>query len=268
MPLQTGVQYGPNDPPATGEGRSILVANNATGVLWICRAGVYVPVGGGFITTGANGNPVPLDPSGVPISGVALPPGTPAVTALPSAGDPLSVIGQYVIFEGQPYIYTAGVFGGPDYWALDITGTPSIRDTFANLSLYPAANYSLGTVFFATDYLVSYAVQQPGGVNTWIYYNGIYGAPLASIPVGLDDASRNFTFRATDYLHNWIWSGSAWSFTTGGIPVGTIMFANPGPPPFNQLWQACDGSTVGVSQNDGTIVATTVPNVANEWFVR
>jgi len=267
MPLQTGVQYGPSDPPATGGARGILVVNNATGTLWLCKGGTYINITG---ATSANTPGVPLGPGGTPSSGGVLPPGTPVVTVLPSAGDPLAVIGQYVIFQGKAYIYTAGVFGGPDYWALDTTGSPSISDTFANLSLYPAAAHPVGTVFFATDYLVSYAVQEPAGVKTWIYYNGIYGAPIASIPVGLDDASRGFVFRASDYLHSWIWDGSAWSLTTGGLPPGTMLFANPGPPfgGFGQLWHLCDGATVDVSQNDATLVATVLPTIANTWFVR
>ncbi len=267
MPLQTGVQYGSTDPPATGGGRAILWVNNATGAIWVCRAGVYVNITG---ATSANTPGVPLGPGGNPSSGQPLPPGTPAVTALPIPPDPLAVIGQYVIYQGQVYIYTAGIFGGDDYWALDVTGSPSISDTFANLSLYPAAGYTLGTVFLATDLNISYAVQMPGGTPTWIYYNGIAEDLLANIPTGLDDTSINLIFRASDYLHNWIWDGSAWSLTTGGLPPGTMLFANPGPPfgGFGQLWHLCDGATVDVSQNDATVVSTVLPTIANTWFVR
>lgn len=249
-------------------GQCIIVQSDGTNWIVICLCS---GLAGGASTNSGNGVPsVPLTPGGTPSGGQPVPPGTPVVSALPGPSDPLSVIGNYVIYQGQPYIYTAGVSGGSDYWALDSTGAPSISDTFANLALYPAANYRLGTVFFATDYLVSYAVQFPDGVATWIYYNGIYGAPLASIPVGLDDTSRNFTFRATDYLHSWVWSGSAWSLTTGGLPPGTMLFANPGPPfgGFGQLWHLCDGATVDVSQNDATLVATVLPTIANTWFVR
>ncbi len=210
---------------------------------------------------------VPLGPGGVPTGGQPIPQSTPVVSALPASGDPLSVIGQYVIFNSQVYIYTAGISGGPNYWALDTTAAPSIRDVWANLGSYPAANYPVGTVFEAIDRTVSYSVQQLT-VKTWIYYNGIYEAPLASIPGDLGPTSRGFVFRASDYLHNWIWSGSGWSFTTGGIGVGTLRFANPGPPDTNALWQLCDGSTVGVSQDDGTILATAMPTTPNTWFAR
>lgn len=278
MALQIGVQYGSQNPPATGGNRAILWANNATGTLWICKGGVYVPIGGGVANgSSINGQPSPLDPSGVPTSSGVLPPDTPVVTSLPSSG-PLAVVGQYVMYNGQPYVYTTGIFSGPDYWALDVTGAPSIRDTFANLSLYPASSYAVGTVFVASDRNVSYAVQETSpGTKTWIYYNGIYENTLANIPAGLDDTSRGMYFRASDYLHNWEWTGSAWSLTAaaqsgfqGGLAPGTTLFANPGPPfgGTGALWHLCDGTTVDVSQEDGTVVATVLPTLANYWFVR
>lgn len=225
------------------------------------------------VTNGANNNGgVPLTSGGVPTSSTPVPSGTPVVSALPGPTDPLSVVGQYVIYNGKPYIYTAGYgSGSPDFWALDVTGVPLIRDVWANLPLYPAASYPLGTVFYATDWLISYAVQQPGGVNTWIYYNGIYEAALASIPTALIGTyERNLIFRASDYLHNWIWSGSAWSLTTGGFHPGDIYYyASPSlVPNSDALWQVCDGSTVPVSQDNATLVNTAVPVRPNNYYVR
>jgi len=256
-------------------GQCVIVQSDGTNWIIICLCS---GAAGGAASNSGNGNtPVPLTPSGTPSGSTPVPPGTPVVSTLPGPTDPLSVVGNFVIYQGQPYIYTDGIFGGSDYWALDTTSSPSIRDTFANLSLYPAANYRIGTVFYATDRQVSYAIQFPGGVATWIYYNGIYEAPLASIPGGLDDTSRGMYFRASDYLHNWEWTGGAWSLTAaaqsgfqGGLAPGSTVFANPGPPfgGTGALWQLCDGSTVGVSQEDGSIVATTVPTIANTWFVR
>lgn len=231
---------------------------------------------GSLSVNGANNNGgTSLGPSGVPPS-TPLPPSTPTVSSLPGSSDPLSTIGQYVIFQGQPYIYTSFP-GGPNYWALDVTGAPSIRDTQANLSLYPAANYRLGTVFYATDWLISYAIQFVGGTATWVYYNGIYQNTLANIPAGLGPREYRLLFRASDYLHNWFWTGSAWSLSAaaqsgfaGGLLPGSMVFANPGPPfgGTGALWQLCDGSTVPVSQEDASLVNTTVPTIANTWFVR
>ncbi len=44
MPLQTGVQYGDHDPPATGGPKAILWVNNSTGAVWLCRNGVYINI--------------------------------------------------------------------------------------------------------------------------------------------------------------------------------------------------------------------------------
>jgi hypothetical protein len=201
------------------------------------------------------------------------------VTALPAAGAPLAVIDQYVIFSGKAYIYTSFP-GGPDYWALDTTGVPSIRDVFSNLHLYPAANYPVGTVFQAVDLSISCAVQSVGGTNLWIYYNGIYEAPLATIQAliaSLGPSEYRLIARASDYLHNWFWTGFAFSLTeaakigfAGGLFPGSTVFANPGPPfgGGSQLWNLCDGSTQNVSQEDATVVATVLPTIANTWFVR
>ncbi len=267
MPLQTGVQYADHDPPATGGPKAILWCNNTTGALWLCRGGVYVNITG---ATTVNTPGVPVGPGGAPPPGQPIPPDTPAVTSLPSAGDPLAVIGQYVIYQGHVYRYVDGIFGGDPYWNYDTTSTPSISDTWANLSLYPASNYAVGIGFFATDRTVAYSVQETSpGVKNWIYYNGVYEAPIASVPVDLDDTSRDLVFRASDYLHSWIWD-AGFTLTTGGLPPGTMLFANPGPPfgGFGQLWHLCDGATVDVSQNDATLVSTVLPTIANTWFVR
>lgn len=227
--------------------------------------------------SGSSVAPVALTPSGSPSVSTPVPP-APTVAALPAVSDPLSEVGQYVIYQGKPYIFTAGLTGPPGYWALDVTGVPSIRDLWANLPLYPAANYSLGTVFQATDWLVSYAVQIPNGVATWVYYNGIYENTLVNIPtalLGLRD--RNLLFRASDYLHNWQWTGLAFSLFaaanngfSGGLLPTTELY-NVGSPPFGgtgALWQAEDGSTVGVSQENGSIVPTIMQVRTNYWFVR
>lgn len=236
---------------------------------------------GGTSASGLTANTpgVLLDPSGVPTSSQPLPSSTPVVTSLPAAGDPLAMINQYVIYQGKVYIYTAFP-GGPDYWALDTTGAPSIRDVIANLGLYPAANYAVGTVFQATDWNISYSVQSVGGTNEWIYYNGIYEAPLAMIQAqiaSLGPREYKLIARASDYLHNWFWTGFSFSLTeaakigfAGGLFPGTTLFSLGGPPfgGTSQLWQLCDGSTVPVSQEDASLVNTAVPTIANTWFVR
>lgn len=261
-----------------GAASAQVLANNAS-VIFQSNGANWITIGccsgaAGASTTsapppsaGTGGSPVGTD--GQPTTSTPVPPSTPTVTALP---DPATAtVGNLVIFQGQVYRFTAPPSGvGDGYWALDVTGSASIRDVFTNLFLYPAANYSVGTIFFATDWIVSYAVQNVSGTKTWIYYNGIYEAPIASIPtalLGINDTS--FTFRASDYLHSWIWNGTAWNFTTGGFPAGLIQsFAAPSYLPPGALWHLLDGSTQPISQNDGTLLNTLLATVANTYIVQ
>lgn len=217
-------------------------------------------------STGTGGTP--LGPDGTP-TGTPLPPSIPVVATLP---DPAaSTVGQRVTFQGNVYIFTAPPSGsGNGYWAFDTTGSPSIRDTFANLGLYPAANYALGTIFVATDLTVAYAVQSVAGAKVWIYYNGVYQAPIASIPTALLGIyDTGFTFRASDYLHSYIWSGTAWSRTTGGFNPGfTYSVIAVGYLPSGALWHLLDGTTQPISQNDGALVNTPLATVANTYIVQ
>ena len=228
----------------------------------------------------ANTPGVPLDPSGVPTTSQPLPPSTPVVVTLPAPGDPLAVVNQFVIYQQKVYIYTTFP-GGPDYWALDTTAAPSIRDVFGNLSLYPPANYPVGTVYVADDLSISYAIQSVGGTNMWIYYNGIYEAPLATIQgmiASFGPKEYRLIARASDYLHNWFWTGSVFSLTeaakigfAGGLAPGSTLISVGGPPfgGSGQLWQLCDGTLgVPVLQENASLVNTDMPTIANTWFVR
>ncbi len=212
----------------------------------------------------------PLTPTADP--GLLTFANAPTVTALPGPADPLSIVGNYITFNGVQYVFTLPLTGAGDgYWAAVATTSTTIRDTFANLGSYPAANYSVGTVFTATDLLVSYAVQlaNPGAVKTWVYYNGVYSDVIANLPGGLGTADKNFQFHATDYLHNWIWNGSAWHLTTGGFPPGyQVYFSSPSMLPPGALWHLCDGSTQNISQDDGTLLATVLPTVAGLYIVQ
>jgi hypothetical protein len=133
-------------------------------------------------------------------------------------------------------------------------------------------------MFYATDKNISYTVQipSPANVATWVYYNGIYEDTLANIPAGLGTNSRGLVFRASDYLHNWEWTGTVWSLyyamqmgNSAGYPPGTVLYS--GSAPFGgsgQLWQACNGSTVNVSQEDATLASTVMPTITNGWYAR
>lgn len=223
-----------------------------------------------LVTNSGAGGGQALNPDGTS-PGTPLAPGTPAVSALPGPSDPLSVPGQYVLFNGVPYLFRTDPSAGPTgFWSLDTTGSPTIRDVFANLHLYSAASYPVGTIFFATDWLVSYAVQNPAGGKAWLYYNGIYEAPIASLPGTLGVNDIYFTFRASDYLHSWKWNGAAWHFTTGGTLAGSEAFSVTGPPfgGFGTLWHLEDGTTQPISQDDGTLHNTLLPTRANYYIAQ
>jgi hypothetical protein len=273
-----GVEYSDTDPVGTPGSNAVFVLNHANGKLWAPNNGVWTNIVGGangVTTNSGSTSPSALDGSGTPTSSTPVPSTTPVVSALPTSG-PLLQIGQMVIFQGQSYTYTLGISAGPDYWFLNSAAAPSISDTWANLVLYPASSYDLGAVFHATDVNVSYAVQVPGGTKTWIYFNGIWEDLLANKPT-LGPTDVGLFFRASDYLHNWQWDGSAYSLHDaaeagfgGGLPPGTVMF-NVGSPPFGgtgSLWHACDGSTVNVSQENASVVSTILPTLTNGWYVR
>lgn len=228
-----------------------------------------------------------LTPQGVPSTVTPAPAGTPTVSVLPGTGDPLSVVGNYIIIpSGIPGIAGTGYYFRPPltgvgagYWYQDTTQSPSISDTFANLGLYPAANYTTGTVFLATDRNISFSVQVPSPTNvaTWLYFNGIHEDLLANIPLTLGVNDTGYYFRASDYLHNWKWTGTAWSLLAaaqsgfqGGATPGTLTFSLGGPPfgGTGALWHLCDGTNQNVSQEDATVVLTTLPTIANTWFAR
>ena len=277
-PRYLGVEYSDTDPVGTPGDSSVFVLNTTNGKLWAPNNGAWVNIVGGangVTTNSGSTSPSALDANGSPTSSTPVPSTTPVVASLPTSG-PLLVVGQMVIFQGQSYTYTAGISGGPDYWFLNSAQAPSIYDTWANLPLYAAGSYALGTVFAATDTKVSYAVQIPGGTKTWVYFNGIWEDLLANKPT-LGPTDVGLYFRASDYLHNWKWTGAVYSLYeaalagfAGGLAPGVVM-SNVGGPPFGgsgSLWHACDGSTVNVSQEDASVVATPLPNVANQWYVR
>lgn len=270
-----------NTPPSSvvlAPGQSITLKSDGTNWMKLAFYGNQVNSSTPAATSSNSGQatgPVPLSPSGVPTSSTPVPPGTPAVTTLPASG-PLAVVNQVVTLNGVPYRFTTGLVSG-GYWALDVTGSPAIRDTWANLSLYPVASYSVGTVFYATDRQVSYAVQNTDIGLQWIYYNGIYENTLALVPMDLGVTSRGFLFRASDYLHNYLWNGTVWSNGAaaaigfaGGLAAGSTLISFGGPPfgGTGQLWQLEDGSTVPVSQDNATVVNRTMPTASNTWFVR
>lgn len=137
-----------------------------------------------------------------------------------------------------------------------------LQGTHAQRLAATATSYTPGTVWFETDRTVFYYVS---AAHVWTYAVGVYNAPLASIPADLGAADANFLFGATDYKHQWIWSGSAWSFAPGH---GSKVFqASDGTPPLGGLWAPCDGTNVMLSRNDGTVASFVTPNLTGNVFI-
>jgi hypothetical protein len=204
----------------------------------------------------------------VPPGGTGIPPGTPTVLALPLPSNPLSVVGQTIIFNGVPWVFVAPLSGaGSGYWQQVGGANQTIQDTRANRGIYPAANYPVGTAYFETDTKLIYVVQVPSPANvpTWVFYNGIWSDVYANLPtLGIDD--RWLVFTATDYVQSWVWNGTAWNFAPGSSS-GYFLVVFPGittlPP---GLWAPCNGATVSVTQNNATLSPITTPVVANQYI--
>lgn len=223
-----------------------------------------------FTNAAGAGGGVANNSSGIPTAGQFVFPGVTQVAVLPAAADPLSFIGNMVIYRNRPYIFTAGLAGPPGFWKIAVVSSTTIFDTRANRGGYAAAGYPVGTLYYETDTTLSYAVQAPAGVLTWLYYNGVWEDVLANLPGGLGVNDINLTFRASDYLHSWVWNGSAWHFGAGEqgfYPAGSYGIFNPGQVPFG-LWHVCDGGTYAVAQDNATTSNVVTPTVANQYLRR
>ncbi len=228
--------------------------------------------GSGTSSTGATGTNIAPGTGGVPIPPSGIPPTTiiptnpPVVSVLPDSTDPLATIGQVVIFGGIPFTWTADPSGGPvGYWAQSVSqSVPVVFDTHAARVGYLAADYNVGDLYYETDTTVTYMVQIPAGVKTWLYYNGVAIDTLANIPsLGVNDI--NYTFQSSDYLQIWVWSGTAWNYAPGSGSGFTTFATSPATLPYG-VWHQCDGTTFSITQNDATLFSVTPANVTGQYM--
>lgn len=237
---------------------SWLVLSKSTGGISTSTGAV-----GTNIAPGTGGVPIP--PSGIPPTTI-IPTNPPVVSALPPSTDPLAVIGQVVIFNGLPFTWTADPAGGPTgYWAQSVSQqTPRLSGTHAARAGFPAANYNVGDLYYETDTTVTYMVQVPAGVKTWLYYNGVRTDLLANIPtLGTNDI--NYTFQSSDYKQIWVWTGAAWNYSPGSGSGNRTYATSPATLPYG-VWHQCDGTTFSLTQNNATLLSVTPPNVTNEYM--
>ncbi len=192
------------------------------------------------------------------------------VTSLPGPTDPLSVIGSTVIYQGVQWTYTLlpGVSSTPFWFRSSALGT-SLQGTHADrLAKFPATSYPPGTSFYETDRTVTYQVQVVGGVNVWLFLTGVMRDVLANIPTGLGANDTTFWFKATDYMHDYNWNGSAWHFNPAdpGSDFYTTTLNPAGPN--GGLWGQANGSVYAVAQDNGTTANVTSSVTANSWLRR
>jgi hypothetical protein len=144
------------------------------------------------------------DGSGPP-GGTPIPNGTPTVLALPLPSDPLSVVGQHIIYAGVPWVFVPPLSGlSSGFWQQVGGASQTISDTRANRGSYPAANYTQGTAYFETDTGLVYVVQipTPANVKTWVFYSGIWTDVYANLPtLAIED--RWLVYTASDYVQSW-----------------------------------------------------------------
>lgn len=257
--------------------RAVYSLRNGTG---INAAGIKRIVGGGatqilnFTTPAAAknlaaGGSNPLTIQNLPgVSSSPQPAALTPVTSLPPSGDPLSVVGSTVIYQGVQWTYTLlpGVSASP-FWLRSSALSTTLQGTHAERVATSPDLYPIGTQWYETDTTITYQIQNTGS-NIWLYINGVFRDVLANIPTGLGADDAQYWFKATDYLHDYNWDGAAWHFASADSGSDFQTFTLNPTGPNGGLWGKCDGSTYNVAQDDGTIAAVVSPITANNWLRR
>jgi hypothetical protein len=111
---------------------------------------------------------------------------------------------------------------------------------------------------------VNFAITERWNGSGWEYLYGVSTGPYPSLMTlagQLTATEIGWSFNETTYGHNHVWSGSVWQWGPGEMSGQTV-----GPqanPPNVGVWQACDGSTVQISQPDGSAPANVVTQNLN-----
>jgi hypothetical protein len=149
---------------------------------------------------------------------------------------------------------------------------PSISDTAAKM--VPVGGGAAVTdytpdswarfVYYQTDTKDTYLSMLVANVWTWVRIAGgsrvVVVANLASLPGGLGAGDAGLLAFEKQFYHSYVWTGAAWQFAPGD-PGSRYIVATASAAPLGGLWQLCDGTTVTVSQGDGTTANVTTPNL-------
>ena len=186
----------------------------------------------------------------------------PVLSAIPPAGSPYNLAGTAVLVSGVPYVFYNNA------WIPFQSVGSILNDTHAHrLANFPATSYAAGTLFYETDRTVVYISDG----TDWLFLTGVMHGTLSpdQKPGDLGATDFGFIFNSTDFLHFYEWDGTAWHFASGDGSKQIV--GGDGAPPDGGLWQLCDGSTVDIAQDDGTVVSTAVPTVTGmgiNWYER
>lgn len=125
----------------------------------------------------------------------------------------------------------------------------------------PVGMVGLGTLFFETDRQVWYIAT----ATSWQFAFGAFSIPQTGIPSDLTSTDVGFLVNVTDYNHLLVWTAAGFNFAPSDSGSGyTVPFT--GVPTNPVGWHAADGSTVNQLNQDGSISAVTIPNVAGSYF--
>lgn len=91
------------------------------------------------------------------------------------------------------------------------------------------------------------------------YWDGIYSDAIANIPGALTADDVGYKFEATDYRHNYRWDGGGWHFALGDNGAGYVVWTGGGSPT-GGLWALCQGQTVNVALDNGSVGSLATPN--------
>lgn len=114
--------------------------------------------------------------------------------------------------------------------------------------------------YYQTDTGLTYTSMVVSNTWKWIYTSGTMTvATLAALPATLGVNDTGAIVYELQYLHAYQWTGTVWRFLPGDPGAKYIVAGTAAPK--GGKWQLCDGSTVQVSNGDGTASNVTTPNL-------